>query len=137
MTISKLLPAASLAAALIISPLAAQNPRNIEPRSTGGETANHAPYPKEQLLTATVHQAWLLSDKNEANFFEMVAELAQISASNRGITLPDDAAAGRKIGDYIKRSARADTDELLYAVVDKAVRMTSAKPLHTAGTPRN
>lgn len=136
MTISRLFPATILAATLLTLPLNAQTPQNIEPGSANGRSATHAPYQREQLLTATVHQAWLLSDKNEANFFEMVAELAQVSASNRGITLPDDAATGRKIGDYIKRSARADTDQLLFAVVDKAVRMTSTKPLHTAGTSR-
>lgn len=109
---------------------------NIEPKSAEQQTATAATYSKEQILTATVHQAWELSGKNEANFFEIVEQLAAISASNRGITLPDSEAAGRKIGDYIKRSARADTDQLLYAVVDKAVRMTSTRPIHVAGQSR-
>ena len=109
---------------------------SIEPKSAEQQTATSANYSKEQILTATVHQAWELSGKNEANFFEIVEQLAAISASNRGITLPDTEAAGRKIGDYIKRSAKADTDQLLFAVVDKAVRMTSTKPVHVAGQPR-
>ncbi len=109
---------------------------NIEPSSAGKQTATAPTYSKEQILTATVHQAWELSGKNEANFFEIVEQLATISAANRGITLPDSEAAGRKIGDYIKRSAKADTDQLLYAVVDKAVRMTSTKPVHVAGQSR-
>lgn len=109
---------------------------NIEPRSVGQPTATTPTYSKEQILTATVHQAWELSGKNEANFFEIVEQLAAISAANRGITLPDSEAAGRKIGDYIKRSAKADTDQLLFAVVDKAVRMTASKPVHAAGQPR-
>ena len=109
---------------------------NIEPKSAGQPTATQSTYSKEQILTATVHQAWELSGKNEANFFEIVEQLAAISASNRGITLPDSEAAGRKIGDYIKRSAKADTDQLLYAVVDKAVRMTSNQPVHVAGHTR-
>lgn len=87
-------------------------------------------------MTSTVHQAWELSGKNEANFYEMVEQIAEISAANRGITLPDDAAAGRRLGEYIKRTARADTDQLLYAVVDKAVRATSTQPVHAAGQPR-
>jgi hypothetical protein len=112
----------------------AQQPgENIQPRSAEGQTPTQTAYTQEQLLTSTVHQAWLLSGKNEANFFEMVEQLANLSAKNRGITLPDDAAAGRRMGDYIKRTARADTDQLLYAVVDKAVLMTSKTPVHVAG----
>jgi hypothetical protein len=126
-----------LAAGLIFVPIAAhaqQKPAEIEPRSAAGmkETTMH--YTHEQLLTATVHQAWLLSDKNEANFFDMVEELAKISAANRAITLPETAAAGRRMGEYIKRTARADSDQLLYTVVDKAVLMTAKTPVHVAAT---
>ncbi len=127
----------AIATATLAFPMAGLAQENIEPKSAVGkaETA-HAPYTKEQLLTATVHEAWLLSEKNEANFFEMVEQLAEISATNRGITLPDTAAAGRRLGEQIKRSARLDTDQLLYAVVDKAVRMTSPKAVHAAGATR-
>ena len=78
----------------------------------------------DQIVTATVHQAWILSGKDENNFFEIVKELAEISARNRNLTLPDDPAAGRRAGAYIKTQAKADHDQLLYAIVDKAVRMT-------------
>jgi hypothetical protein len=78
----------------------------------------------DQIITATVHQAWVLSGKDEANFFEIVKELAVISAQNRNLTLPDDPAAGRRAGAYIKTQAKADHDQLLYAIVDKSVRMT-------------
>lgn len=128
--------AALLSASLSVVALPAAAQANIEPKSAGQQTASPATYSKEQMLTATVHQAWELSGKNEANFFEIVEQLAAISATNRGITLPDSEAAGRRIGDYIKRSAKADTDQLLFAVVDKAVRMTSTKPVHVAGQPR-
>lgn len=90
----------------------------------------------DELITSTVHQAWLLSGKNEATFFEMVQQLAQLSAKNRDITLPDSVDAGRRMGAYIKTSAKADTDQLLYAVVDKAVLMTSKTPVHKAGQAR-
>lgn len=110
--------------------------QNIEPRSVNNQAATPGNYSKEQILTATVHQAWELSGKNEANFFEIVAQLAAISASNRGIQLPDSEAAGRRIGEYIKRSAKTDTDQLLFAVVDKAVLMTASKPVHVAGQTR-
>lgn len=109
-----------------------QTPTNIEPRSTKGMPENNPSYTKEQLITSTVHQAWLISGKNEATFFDMVEQLAQISANNRSLTLPDSAAAGRRMGEYIKRAARSDTDQLLYAVVDKAVLMATHAPAHAA-----
>jgi hypothetical protein len=84
----------------------------------------------DQIVTATVHQAWILSGKDEANFFEIVKELAVISARNRNLTLPDDPAAGRRAGAYIKTHAKADHDQLLYDIVDKSVRMTG-KPAAT------
>ena len=87
----------------------------------------------DQIITATVHQAWILSGKDEANFFEIIKELAEISARNRNLTLPDSPAAGRRAGAYIKAQAKLDHDQLLYAIVDKSVRMTGTK---SAGTPR-
>ena len=88
----------------------------------------------DQIITATVHQAWILSGQNEANFFAIVRELAEISAHNRNLTLPEDPAAGRRAGEYIKEQARADHDQLLYDIVDKSVRMTG-RPL-TADSAR-
>lgn len=115
--------AGSLALGLALSSSAgfAQN-APIAPRSAQKQTAAPQNWTKEQLLTSTVHQAWLLSGKNEATFFEMVSQLAEISATNRGIQLPQTAEAGRKVGEHIKTAARKDTDQLLYALVDDAVR---------------
>lgn len=95
---------------------------------------NNAPHnwTTDQIITATVHQAWILSGKNEANFFEIVRELAEISARNRNLILPDDPASGRRAGEYIKEQARADHDQLLYAIVDKSVQMTG-KPAPDQG----
>ena len=84
-------------------------------------------YPIEQIITASVHDAWLLSGKNEEAFFDIVEQLAQISAEKRGLSLPDDAAAGKRMGEMIKEKARADHDQLLYAVVDQAVRAVGTK----------
>lgn len=81
----------------------------------------------DQILTATVHQAWILSGKDEANFFEIVKELAAISAANRNLTVPDTTDAGKKAGAYIRAQAKEDHDQLLYDIVDKAVRMTGTK----------
>jgi hypothetical protein len=134
---------AYLSATLLLSPFclfaqtSGQKPgENIQSQKSEGQTPTKTNYTSEQLLTSTVHQAWLLSGKNEANFFEMVEQLANLSAQNRGITLPESEAAGRRMGEYIKRTAKADTDQLLYAVVDKAVLMTSKTPVHVAGEKR-
>jgi hypothetical protein len=45
-----------------------------------------------------------------------------LSARNRDIALPDTAEAGEKFGAWIKKEARKDPDQLLYVVVDRAVR---------------
>ena len=132
---------ACLSAALLLSPsfVLAQNTHqspeqkpgeNIQTSTSEGKLPTKTDYSTEELLTSTVHQAWLLSGKNEANFFEMVEQLANLSAKNRGITLPESEAAGQRMGEYIKRTAKADTDQLLYAVVDKAVLMTVKTPAH-------
>lgn len=105
----------------------ASNQSDSLTRSVNDSTPAAHNWTTDQIMTATVHQAWLLSGKDENNFFEMVKELAEISAKNRNITLPDDPAAGRKAGAYIKKEAKADHDQLLYAIVDKSVRMTGTK----------
>jgi len=74
-----------------------------------------------------VHDAWLLSGKNEDAFFDIVEQLAQLSAQKRGLTLPDTAAAGRQMGLMIKTHAKTDHDQLLYAIVDQAVRTLGVK----------
>ena len=148
MTISARIHISAFALVLAAMPLAAQ--ANIEPshagqaaQSSAGQGSAGTPsagtpgagtpsFTNEQLLTATVHQAWLLSGKNEEVFFGMVQQLAEISAKNREITLPESEAAGRRMGNYIKQSARADTDQLLFAVVDKAVVMVAHLPAHPA-----
>ncbi len=76
-------------------------------------------------MGSTVHEAWLKSGRDEDKFFDMVKQLAEISASKRGLTLPDTEAAGRKMGMLIKTSARRDPDQSLYAVVDAAVKATA------------
>jgi hypothetical protein len=88
---------------------------------------NDKVYPIEQIITASVHDAWILSGKNEEAFFDIVEQLAQISAEKRGLSLPDDAAAGKRMGEIIKEKARADHDQLLYVIVDQAVRAVGTK----------
>jgi hypothetical protein len=139
MTIVRFFSTTVLAVGLVALPALAQTPaqpppqspgENIQPRSAAGHEPTETSFQKDQILTATVHQAWLLSGKNEANFFEIVEQLAQISAANRGIALPESEAVGRRMGEAIKRGARADSDQLLYALVDKAL-LDSVHPVRT------
>jgi hypothetical protein len=92
----------------------------IAPASAGAVPETN--YSAEQILPLTVHQAWLMSDKDETKFFAIVTQMAEISAKNRNLQLPETADAGRKVGEMIKTMAKKDTDQLLYAVVDAAVR---------------
>lgn len=114
------------------APLLTAQQGTIAPPSATGQTAGAQNWSTDQLLTSTVHQAWLLSGKNEATFFEMVSQLAEISAKNRNLQLPETAAAGRRVGEQIKLAAKADTGQLLYAVVDAAVRKVGT-PLSVSG----
>ena len=86
--------------------------------------ANEAPHPWTitQLLPLTVSEAWQMSGKNEDKFFDMVQDLAAFSAQKRNLVLPASEDAGRQAGEYIKQQAKLDHDQLLYAVVDQAVR---------------
>lgn len=86
-----------------------------------------AAMPIDQLVTKTVHEAWVASGRNEDKWFAMVQQLAALSAQNRGITLPDTQEAGSKFGEWIKKESRKDPDQLLYAVVDHAVRYVGKK----------
>ena len=132
----QILTAGTLLLASLLSPAIAVNAQQpaIAPQSAKNSTPSGQTYTDEQLLPLTVHQAWLLSGKNEANFFQMVTQLAELSAKNREVTLPETAAAGRRVGEMIKASARLDTDQLLYAVVDGAVRKVTHAAVVPAGT---
>ena len=93
--------------------------------------ASTAPAPTwtiDQAVTCSVHDAWLLGGKTEPGFFAIVKALAELSAQKRDLVLPDKETVGREFGDYIKTQARADHDQLLYAIVDHAVRKYGTKP---------
>ncbi len=81
----------------------------------------------DQAVTCSVHEAWVLSGKNEEGFFAIVKALAELSAQKRDLILPDDETVGKQFGDYIKTQAKTDHDQLLYAIVDRAVRKYGTK----------
>ena len=66
--------------------------------------------------------------KTEPGFFAIVKAEAELSAQKRGLVLPDSETVGREFGEYIKTQAKADHDQLLYAIVDRAVRKYGTKP---------
>jgi hypothetical protein len=112
-TVAKIVMAAMLTAA----------PMAMPARSAVAQSAPAADAP---LTTLTVHEAWVQSGRNEDKFFDMVKQLAEMSAQKRGVTLKDSEDTGKKMGLLIKASARRDPDQLLYAVVDAAVKKTAA-----------
>ena len=122
-------------AAVVAMPVRSQQQQPVKDEAAvtlkGGPDGSAHSWTTEQLLTSTVHEAWMLSGRNEDQFFEMVKTLAAMSAEKRGLTLPETDAAGKRAGDLIKKEARKDPDQLLYAVVDHAVVKTGTK---TAGT---
>ena len=127
MNLRTLAAAAILAAApLTLLPASAVAQANIQPKGDNSAGPGKT-FPTDQIVTASVHDAWLLSGKDEATFFDIVQQLAAMSAEKRGLTLPDSEAAGRRMGNYIKAQAHLDHDQLLYVIVDKAVRMVATK----------
>ena len=83
----------------------------------------------DQAVTCSVHDAWELGGKSEAGFFAIVKALAELSAQKRGLVLPDKETVGREFGEYIKTQAKADRDQLLYVIVDRAVRKYGTAPV--------
>jgi len=105
----------------------AQQPASPVTTTPSADSAAPHNWTTEQILTCTVSDCWQLAGKNEATFFDIIQQLTEISAQARGITLPDDAEAGRRAGEYIKAKAKADRGQLLYAVVDGSVRWVGKK----------
>jgi hypothetical protein len=106
-----------------IAATAQQSPDTI---ASSGNTGPHN-WTTEQILTCTVSDCWQLAGKNESTFFDIVQQLAAISAQRRNLTLPESAEAGQRAGAYIKAKAKADHDQLLYAIVDASVRRVGTK----------
>jgi hypothetical protein len=98
-----------------------QSPVSIKPEANEAAEPAHT-WTDQQILTCTVSQCWQLANKSEDEFFDIVQQLAAVSAKNRNISLPDSEAAGQQAGQIIKDKAKADHDQLLFAVVDDAVR---------------
>ena len=121
---------AALVGGLMVAPVMVQAQAKPAPSVTAANSADSSRVSRD-LLTSTVHEAWVASGRNEDKFFDMVKQCAELSSQKRGVTLPDNEATGRKMGMLIKANARRDPDQLLYAVVDAAVKQT-AVPMRAA-----
>ena len=111
-----------LAAGMVFSPCAfAQSSGQAMTQSSQFQ------WPPDQLITSSVHDAWVMSGRNEDKFFQMVSELAQISAQKRGLTLPNTEDAGKKFGELVKSLSKGNHDQLLYVIVDEAVQKVGTK----------
>jgi hypothetical protein len=118
----------TLAATLAATAQQPKSPVTITPSADSTTPHN---WTTEQILTCTVSDCWQLAGKNETTFFDIIQQLAAISAQTRGLTLPDTAAAGQRTGEYIKAKAHTDHGQLLYAIVDAAIRKVGTRPTAT------
>lgn len=115
----------ALAASTMVA--TAQQPASPVTITPSADSAPPQKWNTEQILTCTVSDCWQLAGKNEATFFDIIQQLSEISAQARGLTLPDSAEAGKKTGEYIKAKAHTDHGQLLYAIVDAAIRKVGTK----------
>jgi hypothetical protein len=113
------------AATLTTAAQRAASPVTVTPSADSAAPHN---WTTEQILTCTVSDCWQLAGKNETTFFDIIQQLSEISAQQRGLTLPDNAEAGRRTGEYIKEKAHTDHGQLLYAIVDAAIRKVGTRP---------
>jgi hypothetical protein len=105
-------------------------------QSAPAETAGTQNWTIDRVVTDTVSDAWHQGGETEAGFFAIVKTMAQFAAQKRDVTLPDSQEAGRRMGQYIKQQARLDHQQLLYPIVDKAVRMVAkSAAADTSATP--
>ena len=114
------IPAAGRSDATPAQPAATASPSPVT--ITPSATAPPHTWTTEQILTCTVTQCWELGGKTEEGYFNIIQQLAVISARNRNLTLPEDEKAGEQTGEYIKAEAHKDHGQLLFALVDAAVR---------------
>ena len=111
----------STAATATVSLYAGQAPSS---QASNQSPAKHS-WTMEQAVTSSVREAWVLGGKTDEGFFQIVQALAELSAQKRGVTPPDTEAAGAKAGNWIRKEARRDPDQLLYVIVDHAVQYSA------------
>src|SRR5262249_42876635 len=76
----------------------------------------------EDVLPLTCVQAWVKSNKNYTGMRSIVVTLARVSLANRDLTFPNTRESGLEAGKAIAEDCKADSNALLFAIVDKHVR---------------
>ncbi len=125
MEMKKLNVVAILAMACATLPMYATTQETPAAQTTTDAAAGAHSWPVDQLVTLSVREAWALGGKTEQGFFDIVKQLTEVAAQKRAITLPDNKQAGVKAGDWIKKQAKKDPDQLLYVIVDRAVQYSA------------
>jgi hypothetical protein len=133
MQIKTLFGGCALAVALTVLPVPSAHAQDAS-SADAAQSASAATVPVDQAVTMTCRQAWQAGGRTKEGFFAIVEELADLSAKNRDVTLPDDKAAGQRAGQWIRTQALKDPDQLLYAVVDHAVLYSMHKGSSTPVT---
>ncbi len=105
-------------------PLYAAQNQSPSSQASDQPAAKHS-WTMEQAVTSSVREAWALGGKTDEGFFEIVQALAELSAQKRGVMPPDTEAAGARAGNWIRKEARKDPDQLLYVIVDHAVQYSA------------
>ena len=119
---------ASLTFCLVSAMTLAGQPLQPPSQTTGTPTdPSHQAFKLEQVISCSVAEAWDLGGKTEEGFLEIVKTLAALSAQKRGLTLPDTKETGARAGHTINKMAKADPDQLLYVIVDKAVQQVGIR----------
>lgn len=96
------------------------------PAATPAPDTPHT-WTNEQIVTSSVREAWALAGKTPEGFFEIVKALTEISAQKRGVAIPENEQLGAKAGEWIKKQAKKDPDQLLYVIVDQAVQHSATQ----------
>ena len=97
----------------------------VAQRSTSPALKNNAT--AAELLPLTCAQAWAVSNRNYDGMVAIVKTLAHVSLLNRDLTFPNTREAGLEAGKAIADECKADPNALLFAIVDKQVRLIAAR----------
>jgi hypothetical protein len=87
--------------------------------------APKAKFAAADVLPLTCVQAWVKSNKNYTGMLSIVVTLARVSLANRDLTFPNTREAGLQAGEAIAEDCKADPNALLFAIVDKHVRLAA------------
>jgi len=78
-----------------------------------------------QALPLTCAQAWVAAHRSYPEVIAIVTTLAKVSLANRDLAIANDREAGLEAGRGIAADCKADPDALLFAIVDKHVRLVA------------